>query len=79
MSTDNQELRKFTAKTDGSAHNYKVNTYISFAPVHLKSELMSSYADQIIYCYDRVSQQNPFELNSGLNCLKKYSLSQNLA
>ncbi len=79
MSTDNQELRNFTAKTDESNFNFRVNTFLYLSPDQFRLEFSSSRADQIIYCYDRITQKQPFEMNLGINCLNKYSSAHNLA
>jgi hypothetical protein len=79
MSTDNQDLRNFTAKTDGTNFSFRVNTFLYLSPDQLRLEYSSSHADKIIYCYDRITQQQPFDMNLGINCLNKYSLAHNLA
>ena len=82
MSSENNvdQVRSFTARTDGNNFNFKAKTFHHLQHEQLRIELQVSGADQVIYCYDRLTANNKnFDADLGLNCLKKLYTSKTLA
>lgn len=75
-SNENDQLRRFTARNSGSVFNYGISTAKAFESEAYRLEIVNAMSDQVINCYDRVvTLKKKFDMESGLNCMKKYHAS----